>query len=258
MKEIEFVAPSAEFEPAGIDVVNLSTQMQSGGSKSLMAVRMYYGRATNAPLIDNDALEDAFEVKINALNLKRDIRTQHFEKYSPTLKRGFIRLTLAEGDFLHKEYSKVLLWYAINAGQEGQVAIPNSTGTVTVPPVPNEPYTPATNSISLDYTSEQLITHGDNIVGGDGSPIDQYFQSCPSTDIKGWTFSRCSRRSPSCTPIDRTMQFLWAIPTQQATCLSGFPNYSRAAPFPCWCRWQAARKWNRKCCPRSGMVVSEF
>lgn len=185
VKEIEFVAPSAEFEPAGIDVVNLSTQMQSGGSKSLMAVRMYYGRATNAPLIDNDALEDAFEVKINALNLKRDIRTQHFEKYSPTLKRGFIRLTLAEGDFLHKEYSKVLLWYAINAGQEGQVAIPNSTGTVTVPPVPNEPYTPATNSISLDYTSEQLITHGDNIVGGDGSPIDQYFQLLSFNGHKG-------------------------------------------------------------------------
>lgn len=184
VSEIRFVYQGSEFDPAVVTINTLSPQIQTGGSKSLMNVRMYYGKAINAPLIDNDKIEDAFDVKINALNLKRDIRTQYFEKYSPTLKRGFIRLTLDEGDFLHKEYPKVLLWHAVNAGKEGAVVIP-PTSNNPIPPVPNEPYTPATNSISLDYSSEQIITGVDNIVGGDGSSIDQYFQLLPFNGHKG-------------------------------------------------------------------------
>lgn len=112
-------------------------------------------------------IRDAYEVAINPLNVKRDIRTQDFVQYSQTLKRGFLRFKLVNGDFLHEEYQKVLVRQTLALADKKQGAL-----------VPNSPYSPSTNSISLDYTSEQTITGTANL-GADSKPIDQFFHLLP-------------------------------------------------------------------------------
>lgn len=128
-------------------------------------IRLYFVNLNKFKLIQEQIVKD-FAININALNLIRDVRTQEFEKYSPTLKRGFIRFTLKDDDFRHIEYPKVLTTYALDAAK-----IINVKGIEDNVPalLPNPPYTPATNSISLDYTSTQIIS------GAENEGIDQYF-----------------------------------------------------------------------------------
>ena len=106
-------------------------------------------------------IRDSFEVAINPLNVKRDPRTQEFSQYSPTLKRGFLRFKLVNGDFLHDEYPKVLTKQTIALSKPGT--------QTPAPIIPNPPYSPSTNFISVDYISTQVITGSQN----DG--IDQYY-----------------------------------------------------------------------------------
>lgn len=148
---------------------------------SSLTVRMRSDDINYTPLIENDTLKQSFNVKINALSLVRDVRTQEFEAYSPTLKRGFIRFTLDRDDFMHRQYPKILTWYALYAA--GQIPLIDTTDddqadrytgqSTETPPIPNPPYTPATNNISLDYTSTQVITGEAN----DG--IDQFYHLLP-------------------------------------------------------------------------------
>ncbi len=106
-------------------------------------------------------IRDQFEVAINPLNVKRDPRTQFFERYSPTLKRGFLRFGLENTDFLHSQYPKILVKQTLLLGDDPETQIPNP------------PYTPATNYISLDYSSSQVIT------GFNNKSIDQFFHLLP-------------------------------------------------------------------------------
>jgi len=150
---------------------------------SSLTVRMRSDDINYTPLIENDTLKQSFNVKINALSLVRDVRTQEFEAYSPTLKRGFIRFTLDRDDFMHRQYPKILTWYALYAA--GQIPLinngtenndDNGQGTrqsTETPPIPNPPYTPSTNNISLDYTSTQVIT------GEANEGIDQFYHLLP-------------------------------------------------------------------------------
>ncbi len=159
--------------------MSLKETPNSPFSFSILDIVLYCGRLNYQSLLDGKkTIKENFSILTSGLHLNRDIRTLEFDKYTPTLKRGFIRLTLTNGDFLHKEYPKVLLWHAINAGKEGKVVFPEDGGQASVPPVPNPPYTPATNGISLDYTSVQIIT-GEENRDLDGNEIDQYFYLLP-------------------------------------------------------------------------------
>ena len=148
---------------------------------SKLNVRLFFGDVQLLPLIDpfDKNINTQFSVNINALNLVRDIRTQNFTKYDPTLKRGFIKLTLKNNDFLHKVYPKVLIWHTLQM-RGGDVTIPdNSTGgeNTTIKKLPNSPFTPASNGISVSYKSEQSI-----LIKNEG--IDQYFQLLPFNGYK--------------------------------------------------------------------------
>ncbi|MBP6812024.1 MAG: hypothetical protein KA138_10920, partial [Saprospiraceae bacterium] len=109
-------------------------------SLSVFAVRLESAGDNSFDLISPDSkiISNFDNIAIAAQMLKRDTRTQHFTQYSPTLKRGFIRFTLQNTDFFHKQYPK-LLGIQANAGQI------------------NEPYTPSINSLSLSYKSRQEI-----------------------------------------------------------------------------------------------------
>jgi hypothetical protein len=142
-----------------------------------MDVRLYFINLNSFKLIDGNIRTD-FSVNINALNLSRDIRTQQFTKYSPTLKRGFIRFTLNDDTFFHKEYPKVLTWFTLKAADPTKLTFLPTPGATEVAPIPNPPYTPATNGISLNYTSEQVIT------GDANQKIDQFYQLLPFKGYK--------------------------------------------------------------------------
>jgi len=110
-------------------------------------------------------IRNNFDVAINAQNVKRDTRTQEFSQYSPTLKRGFVRFKLEGSDFFHHIYPKVLL--------QQTIALAKHEGENTPPPIPEAPYTPSTNFISVSYISSQTIS------GEENDQIDQFFHLLP-------------------------------------------------------------------------------
>jgi len=154
---------------------------QSGVNLSFMDIRMRNDEVYYQPLIENDTMKSTFDVQINALNLVRDIRTQEFDRYSPTSKRGFIRFTLEQDDFMHDAYPKMLTWYSLYAAGEIPLIDTDGDGTPNIylsgsgvtPPIPNPPYAPATNNISLEYTSTQVIT------GEENNGIDHFYHILP-------------------------------------------------------------------------------
>ncbi|MCK6692993.1 MAG: hypothetical protein L6Q97_12945, partial [Thermoanaerobaculia bacterium] len=157
--------PLLFFDYAGYEKVNLDFD-DHPPTFSQADIRLYFVNLNYFKLIQGGNILKDFSVNINALNLERDIRTQEFDKYSPTLKRGFILLTLIDDDFRHAEFPKVLTWHALDAANAINIdGIPE-----TDPPVlPNPPYTPAANGISVDYVSEQIIT------GVENEDIDDYY-----------------------------------------------------------------------------------
>ena len=115
---------------------------------SLIDITLFNVELNKRPLILNDNIRENLNVNINAQTLIRDPRTQEFVRYSPTLKRGFIRLSLADTDFYHQDYQNVLIRATVKLADD-----PSST-TLSLP---NQPYTPATNTIRLDYASNQRV-----------------------------------------------------------------------------------------------------
>jgi len=135
------------------------------GKFGCLDIVLYTKELNNFSIIgESQEIVSKYDININALVLERDIRTQNFTQYSPTLKRGFIRLTLDKGDFLHDEYQNVLIRATTKLADN-----PDRTDVT----LPNPPYTPATNSIRLNYTSCQTIT------GEDNENIDDYFHLYP-------------------------------------------------------------------------------
>lgn len=121
---------------------------------------------------------EKFDINIDQANRKRDVRTQEFSRYSPTLRRGFLRLTLQKDTFRHQEYPNLLIqqtialssWLSIPANADNDPRTPEEG---TRPQLPNPPYTPATNTIRLDYASTQVI------MGDENDGIDQFFHLLP-------------------------------------------------------------------------------
>lgn len=158
-KVLRFQAPAGFAEK----VVLIDNEYPNPGlkfSKSALDIILFYQEINYVSLLDAaSAIKRCFDVNINALNLVRDVRTQHFEKYSPTLKRGFLVFHLAETDFLHKAYPQALAYYALSAPQEAHLL--------------NPPYTPAVNGISLEYCSEQVIS------GPENEGVDRFYHLLP-------------------------------------------------------------------------------
>ena len=78
------------------------------------------------------------------LSVTQFSRASTFEqvsKYSATQKRGFLKFTLV-GDFGHTAYPKLVM---------------DAASKQPAGPIPHEPYTPATNSVSLSYESTQVM-----------------------------------------------------------------------------------------------------
>lgn len=90
-----------------------------------------------------------------------------FDRYSPTLQRGYVRARLNQ-DFLHGRYvTSVSPGTAYTLEDETDVTLPDGTGdtlpenTIVLVPAsftpPNPPYTPLLDAFSLDYEAEETI-----------------------------------------------------------------------------------------------------
>ena len=142
----------------------------------------------NFELIEEGELKREFE--ITDVDLLRMPQNETFDRYIPSLSRGFLRLTLNENDFLHKEYQNSLIAKTIEASAIAETKVEISKDkeiTIMVDDtsinLPNPPYTPTTNGISLDYESTQIMEFGEG-------EIDQFFHLTPfegHKQVKGAT-----------------------------------------------------------------------
>lgn len=87
--------------------------------------------------LDNDSLELFSEI---------DLRLTDFEEWNLNSQRGFLRAELFPLDFLHDEYVNVFAEEVINLANG-----------VTGAEIPNSPYTPIIQEISLDYTARATV-----------------------------------------------------------------------------------------------------
>ncbi len=76
-----------------------------------------------------------------------------FITWSPSSKRGFLKLSLTGADFGHNEFPKL---FANQVILKSKATDPNS---VTLP---NEPYTPEVKSVKLDYTASDSFVPGES------------------------------------------------------------------------------------------------
>lgn len=81
-------------------------------------------------------------------NIEPEPELEEFTTWSPSSKRGFLKLSLAGADFGHKEYPNLFASKAIL-----KVDAPAT-------PLPNEPYTPEIKSVKLDYTASESFLPG--------------------------------------------------------------------------------------------------
>lgn len=75
---------------------------------------------------------------------------EDFTTWSPSSKRGFLKLSLAGADFGHKEYPNLFASKVI-----AKLDAPATT-------LPNEPYTPEVKSVKLDYTATDSFIPGES------------------------------------------------------------------------------------------------
>jgi hypothetical protein len=80
-------------------------------------------------------------------NIKRDTGLETFTEYNQKSLKGFLKLSLDGADFGHKDYQ----FSYTNAVLESLIA--NDDIANYTPQLPNEPYTPEMETISVDYVS---------------------------------------------------------------------------------------------------------
>lgn len=112
-------------------------------------------------------------------------------KYEPTKKRGFARVTL-QGDFGHKIYPNILTAETIRMTSNPSTADPDK--------LPKPPYSPSTNTISLDYSSEQDMVWETYENGVKTGGIDQFFHLLPFEGFRKFEFGQKDNKGESIVP----------------------------------------------------------
>ena len=112
---------------------------------------------------------DANHSKITVTNtsdlqdIKRSQSLDSFTSYNVATNKGFIRLTLKNQDFGHKSFQNSYAKQAIDLANEKNGA-----------QLPNQPYTPTIQDLSLNYVSEVVYP-----LAGKESTVEQFFHIEP-------------------------------------------------------------------------------
>ena len=96
----------------------------------------------------------------NPVGILRDTNLAPLKKFDVLSQKGFIRMRLEGLDFGHKEYPNIYAQQAMRIAKNPELT--NNS-------LPNIPYTPAIETLSIDYTSEEDFTIG----------LDQFFHIEP-------------------------------------------------------------------------------
>jgi len=111
----------------------------------------------NIPLFSgNEAASIVQSYQLTSENLgiiEPEPELEEFISWSPSSKRGFLKLSLSGTDFGHKEYPKL---FAEKAILKTKAENPDSVI------LPNEPYTPEVKSVKLDYTASDSFITGES------------------------------------------------------------------------------------------------
>ncbi|MDP5171108.1 MAG: baseplate J/gp47 family protein [Bacteroidia bacterium] len=100
-------------------------------------------------------------------NFGRDPFLPPFAGATPRPKRGFMTFSLAQ-HFFHAEYPKILAQVALEGDAEK---------------IPNPPYTPLVNSLTLSYSASETLVFKDKTKGDLADSVEQFFHLHPY----GWT-----------------------------------------------------------------------
>ncbi len=107
------------------------------------------GTFTFYSLLNNEVTHD---LDVSAFGFEQRAEKIQATGYSQKAKNGFMRMVLAGQDFGHKAYPSALAAQSVKVGK-ALMANPEETP----PALPNPPYTPVMEYISLDYTCESVI-----------------------------------------------------------------------------------------------------
>ena len=91
-------------------------------------------------------------------SIQAEPELENFTAWSPSSKRGFLKLSLSGNNFGHQEYPKIFSTAVIGLSKEKSGAN-----------IPNEPYTPELKSVKLDYTAKESWISGND-------PWNSFFQ----------------------------------------------------------------------------------
>lgn len=128
-------------------------------------------------LFNNGLNQDAI-IAVNAANtpietVRRDPFMDPVEEFNPSVKKGFVRLTLDPLDFGHMDFQSSFTDAAIDAAKAG-----GSTANI-----PNEPYTPTIKELSVSYKSSVVINLQQSDVQRQKTAfdarVDQFFHVLP-------------------------------------------------------------------------------
>lgn len=86
----------------------------------------------------------------NLGDIEPEPELEEFISWSPSSKRGFLKLSLSGADFGHKEYPNLFASKVIKKLDDDGVTLPN------------EPYTPEVKSVKLDYTASDSFKVGES------------------------------------------------------------------------------------------------
>jgi|GEM_PF-1881119 len=115
-------------------------------------------------------------------NLERSKQAYQFERFDPSIRRGFFSFTF-KGDFGHSDFAERLALASIKESH-------NPTVSPGEPNLPNPPYTPTFNSIKMDYISaNQEMEFG----------VDEFFYIHPFDGFEKRTHFEKTKRAGSTT-----------------------------------------------------------
>ena len=123
---------------AAVDFLTKKSWKPISSSKSLF-------EGANDHLLNSEKAIDLTEPAWDSII--RDPDLENLTEWSPASNRGFLRLKLNSPDFGHKEYPLLF----------AEAALSQASPTITDIALPQEPYTPELQSVSLNYTAEEDI-----------------------------------------------------------------------------------------------------
>jgi len=116
-----------------------------------------------APDADPSKIIVAETTDTDLKDIPRKPALKPFSSFNVDTKKGFLRITLRDQDFGHKAFP--------NSYAQQAIALANKTSTN---PLPNQPYTPTIQNLSLNYVSELNYN-----LSGEKSNVEQFFHIEP-------------------------------------------------------------------------------